>query len=778
MKRHFLLRILLCICLLVCLIGCAEDVPEDPSVPVSSTDATQSTNASNSQDLPDANTLYEEAVQAIPADLSMTVSVTRQVSIADALYTSSTTQKITYLGLGTDTFAAQVTETAQYGDYSVDFSELYIDGTVYATICDEDFSSALSQEEFTARYLPPMLLDASLYGTVTADGDTISFSEPTALESWLLDEPADILQAEGSVTLTGGVLTNATYHVTYALGGAEITVSVTQSIAAPDSTKLRAPSDPDAYLPIESIDAPKLLDQAYGYLLQSSILDGRMSSSIFSQAAGYLLNSQILISAYDTGDSPMYQFDQSYYEMDYTRNVSNELDQVEVFRDGKYTMSVDGGRAQPNASVTLQVIQTYYQNILTECVIDTSYIKTAELFDLNGYYFVQFTCTDEFGSTMCRDICGRIFQDEELLNSHASAYRNNTLECYLAVDKYTGLPTSMGLTYEGEHTIDGYGYILSEQADYSFDLAGLEAYETITEDPLPETEPEEKATPLFYHVTGPDGQEMWLLGTIHVGDVRTGFLPQEIYDAFSASDALAIECNNTAFEEQVEQDDALSDAVADLYFYSDGTTVKDHVDAALYEDALKLMKATGNYNMNTEYMKPVLWYQALGDSLLSGGHVLTRNKGVESRLERLAEDQNKPIWEIESNMLQIEMLTGYSAELQELMLSETVSSSARENWEGVQALYELWCAGDEDALIEALRDDTSEMTEEELALYNEYNDAISVDRNVGMLEVAKQYLESGDTVFYAVGLAHLLAENGLVFTLRDAGYTVELVTYN
>jgi hypothetical protein len=29
-----------------------------------------------------------------------------------------------------------------------------------------------------------------------------------------------------------------------------------------------------------------------------------------------------------------------------------------------------------------------------------------------------------------------------------------------------------------------------------------------------------------------------------------------------------------------------------------------------------------------------------------------------------------------------------------------------------------------------------------------------------------------------VGLAHLLAENGLVFTLRDAGYTVELVTYN
>ena len=77
-----------------------------------------------------------------------------------------------------------------------------------------------------------------------------------------------------------------------------------------------------------------------------------------------------------------------------------------------------------------------------------------------------------------------------------------------------------------------------------------------------------------------------------------------------------------------------------------------------------------------------------------------------------------------------------------------------------------------------MKDDTSEMTEEELALYEEYNKSISTDRNAGMLEVAKEYLESGDTVFFAVGLAHLLAEDGgLVFTLREAGYTVEQVIY-
>jgi len=105
----------------------------------------------------------------------------------------------------------------------------------------------------------------------------------------------------------------------------------------------------------------------------------------------------------------------------------------------------------------------------------------------------------------------------------------------------------------------------------------------------------------------------------------------------------------------------------------------------------------------------------------------------------------------------------------------------------VQELYELWCAGDEAALRKELSDevDFSELTEEEKAEYEEikqlleeYNKAMSYDRNDGMLQKAIEYLESGETVFYAVGLAHLLNNvNGLVDTLRAAGYTVELVAY-
>jgi uncharacterized protein YbaP (TraB family) len=95
----------------------------------------------------------------------------------------------------------------------------------------------------------------------------------------------------------------------------------------------------------------------------------------------------------------------------------------------------------------------------------------------------------------------------------------------------------------------------------------------------------------------------------------------------------------------------------------------------------------------------------------------------------------------------------------------------------VQELYELWCQGDEAALTAAIFPATDDLTEEELALYNEYNSIMITQRNATMLSAAISQLESGSTTFYAVGLAHVLGESGLVDGLRNAGYTVELVSY-
>ena len=160
---------------------------------------------------------------------------------------------------------------------------------------------------------------------------------------------------------------------------------------------------------------------------------------------------------------------------------------------------------------------------------------------------------------------------------------------------------------------------------------------------------------------------------------------------------------------------------------------------------------------------------------------------MEERLYDWAEELDKEIREVESSLFQIKMSMGFSTDLQLMLLEESMESTAQEYWEGVTDLYEKWCAGDEAVLREEISNavDTESMTEEELADYedhkhliDEYNKSMSHDRNKGMLKVAIGYLESGETVFYAVGLAHLLDDvNGLVDTLREAGYTVELVQY-
>ena len=186
------------------------------------------------------------------------------------------------------------------------------------------------------------------------------------------------------------------------------------------------------------------------------------------------------------------------------------------------------------------------------------------------------------------------------------------------------------------------------------------------------------------------------------------------------------------------------------------------------------------------------------------------NKAQKEAEEKIAEENGVPLWEVESTLFQIQMLNGYSDHLQEFELYSAVYSHGAENWEGTEELYELWCAGDEAALIEEMVRESWVITEEDIAeweaeenlepedlediayvkenlgyintelekIYREYTNAMEISRNADMLKVAKEYLESGKTIFYAVGLAHLLAEEGLVNTLRDAGYTVELVTYS
>ena len=786
----------LCICMVLSLMGCSA-APTQTESPTT-LPATAPETTAPPETLPPADTLYADAKAAVEdaQNLVLSVTMSRKRSVGGEVFTESATQTVSMQGIGTDALLVSVEDSTTVGGYVLSSQEFYSGGQVWMLFDNLPFTAQLEQEDYLDRLLPAVLLDETLYGSLTAEaaagGYSLTFSEPTAGESWLLGDAAELISAQGSAFLDeNGALVRTAYTVSYTYGSTRYDEEYSVSVTIPESLSLSntLPTGGAEYVQLEYIDAPWLLARANYDILQATNLSYTSVDTMVTQAGGAVFSQQEALDLYGTGADTM-----SNYKVDITlQNYAGTLDEyslVENIRNKSLKLTENDGDpiSQLLSEAQVEAAREEYLGIALDFLWEPADITSASIEDLGSVYLLEMTGTDALGDVYEGAACNTFWANESFLRELASDYHTDTLDAYLSIDKYSGLPVAFGFTYEGKHTIDGGEYLLTDQWDQTFFAGSNTAYEAITEEPMPDVEPASKATPLFYRVTGENGQEMWLMGTIHVGDDRTGYLPQEIYDALLASDALAVEFDMDAFDEALENDEALLAQVQAAYFYADGSQTKAHLEEDLYEDAVKMLKASGNYFMNAEYLKPYLWSQSIDNFMLRQGYNLVSEKGVDNRLLDIARENSIEIRDIESGLFQIQMMTGFSEDLQALLLEESLYTDSAEYCDALNELYEKWCAGDEAVLREELSDevDTSEFTEEELQEYEaqkhlaeEYNKAMSYDRNDGMLQKAIEYLESGETVFYAVGLAHLLNNvNGLVDTLREAGYTVELVTFS
>ena len=807
-KMNRILALVLCAAMLLSMVGCGRQpvettVPTEPSTTAPTEPPAEDTYAAARAALDSASHVTSELV------------ITTVTDVDGDEFSQQSTQTLTYKDMGTEEAVIVCNETLEFNVHSDDYSaeeseptafrEIWYQGNLYMEMDSTyRYQGPLDADAAVARYTPAVLLNAELYGSLTAEtteeGTAITFTDPTAPEAWALPEEAELMEASGTALVNAeGQLVQMTYTITYLYGPAQVTKTVESAPMAAPKT-VTAPANPDTYETISYVDVLRQSLVVPLMLLQADSITTAGMESLFCQAAGLLRNQSTTINLHGRRSDTKVKIETGVYVMDYSSGQSDKYDLEETYVNGKLKTVENNGLPSTSSGISWEDIRVYaFEDMLTG-LVDMDYWQDVTMTDMGSVLYLEYELNENFGNTIQNSICDMLWGDSTFLIALSSDYRNEELNAYLSIDKYTGLPVAAGYYYEGVHTIQGTEYPLSLQYDQSFDAPSKGAYQDITDEMPAEEEPETKATPLFYHVTGENGQEMWLLGTIHVGDERTAYLPEEIYNAFAASDALALECDSEAFDALVEEDDDLSSEVSNLYFYSDGSTLESVIakyeeahpdeseeEADSYAEILKLLKATGNYNMNMPYAKPYLWSSSIENFYLRQGYQLHGDQGVEERLHDWAEELEKEIREIESSMFQIKMLTGFSNDLQLMMLADAVNSSAREYWESVMDLYEKWCAGDEAVLRAELSDevDMSDWTEEEIAEYEqykhlleEYNKAMSYDRNEGMLKKAIEYLESGEVIFYAVGLAHLLNNvNGLVDALRDAGYTVEPVTY-
>lgn len=782
------IALLLALAMVLSLAACGGDTEPTETTQAPSEGVTETTEPTI-QGEPTAHELFAQAGETLLAAnaVSLGIEAEETLTVSGESYSRKDEATALYEGLQGD-LLAKIEGKLTFEDESYlsdfDYTEQYLSGVTYATFGKAKHKEETTDEDYLARQIPLCLFDAANFGEVETINSGIStllkFSAPTAVESWIAADHAELISAEASAKIENGTFVEMRYSATYIQGAAEVSVSYKTVIDSQVEASLsnEAPADAGEYTLLSNVEAPRLLEQAIFNLYASSAKSTQLMQIITSQAAGYV--AQITTSAAEHGEGASYVAKINNNITEVTQEGQQTYESEELFSKGNYTYYVNG-ELTDEGTLSTDTFSSAMYDIFTEYLSTGEWITGTELHDLGEGYLLEFSSNNEDCLGYFKSLTmSEIFGENTVLDDSASAYEHKELKGYMGIDKDTRMPTSYHVEFQGVHTISGAEYVLSQQIFGSFDTSDPSVYEEITDETLPETQPEEKATPLFYHVTGQDGNELWLLGTIHVGDERTGFLPQEIYTAFDAADALAVEFDMNNSMEAMEEDETFAQMVATMMLYTDGTTAADHLDEDVYDAAVKYMKYSGEYNSTMDLMKVSMWENAISNSMLAGQKSLVANKGMDMRLLDRAEEAGKEILSVESMESQMQMLTGFSDELQQYLLESVLSTTRDEYIRDVEELYALWCQGDEAALKAGIVESMtapSDATAEEKALLEEYWKAMSTDRDQEMIETAKGYLTSGKTVFYAVGLAHLLADGGLIDGLRAAGYTVELVSY-
>ena len=769
MKKRILSLMLIIMLLSLTACGGGETAPPTTTAPPETTEPA-----------PDAAEIYNTAADKVRSAGSMLIDYTldKTMTFGGDTYQEMQATNLSLTGIGTDGFAAKAANTYTWGlDYYADTSDVFVDGIYYGKVDANAFSSEMTADVYHSLYLPGVLLTAELYESVEmTDGNTVTFSGATALEPWLAQEGYKLVEASGTAYIDAtGELEDCTYHAVYTYGTIDYEIDVTfRAMTGPITVE--APADTSSYAATDFPEARLMYERAIGLSLQAGNITSTSAENILIEAGAVVMSQQCTMNSYGIGSDLMADFDTSVSLMDLsTGSPISAYTLEETFQNGVYTVATDGGTPETDAGVTGPVIRSAVQAFVAEMFPFPEEVENLTLTDNGAAVLLEYTFTEAGAETYTTLLCGSIYEDENLLNDLSTAYRTDTAHGFVGIDRITGLPLSLSIEYLGIHTIEGTECRLAYDHTQSVNIGGGEAYKSFTGVPMPVEIPEEQATPLLYKVTGENGEEMYLFGTIHVGDGRTANLPAAILDAFDASDALAVEFNMDVFEDRMESDPATAAMIAQFYVYTDGSTIVDHLqDDALADEAVEILKATGSYNSTLLMMKPIILAQSVENDYIRLSHVISADMGMDRQLLAMARDAGKEILEVETGEEQMQMLTGYSDALQELLLKEALEYDPAEYMAETVELYELWCSGDEAALI-TLLNEVEEMTDEEAALYEEYNKAMSTDRNAAMLTVAREYLSGDKTVFYAVGLAHLLEEDGLVNTLRSAGYTVELV---
>jgi uncharacterized protein YbaP (TraB family) len=252
---------------------------------------------------------------------------------------------------------------------------------------------------------------------------------------------------------------------------------------------------------------------------------------------------------------------------------------------------------------------------------------------------------------------------------------------------------------------------------------------------------------------------VYVLGSIHFFKKEAYPLHRKIESAFDQSEVLVVEANvNDIAKLDIEK-------LVESAMYLGPETLERHVSAETYE---LIKKETGRLGIPLELInrqKP--WFLALvleSLELLKLG--FDPNYGIDKYFLSRATGKKK-IVELESLDYQIDLLSKFSDQEQELFLLYTVKD-LRVLRQELDRLTQAWISGDAKGMESIMTRGFAE----DRRMSSVYEKLI-LERNRNMASKIEEFLRNKEIYFAVVGAAHLVGNRGIIEILKGRGYLVE-----
>lgn len=417
-----------------------------------------------SKPVPIQDDIYTPAMQALQQSdsLSMEMTTNKILTVGSENIKEKHKKQVTLQNIHSDAMIGQITGSVEFGDFQLQTEEIFHSNNLFLTLDGAAFSGESTREDFLSRMPPVNLIDPKLYGSVTAvyskNEIVLSFTEPTAAESWAVPEDSTVVNAAAAAVLSSeGSLQSASYEVTYSCSTFQYQLKASITYSNQASTPIQLPES-TLYTPLEDVYAPYYLEQTYGYLQQAKHLQAQLTENIFSEVDPLYYDRQITLDR--SGNDATVQ---THVKLtDYSRGgqVSSYI-QTETFRDGSYSIVQDGKQSDDVSRIDSQDMNLYCTKLLTSNILAPAYVTGATVEIQDNILNFTYTAGEALGEKVCQKSCETIYQNPAFLDSVAQSYDDYRAEYYLTVDLTSGLPLSSGLKFSGSHSIEGIDYVLT-----------------------------------------------------------------------------------------------------------------------------------------------------------------------------------------------------------------------------------------------------------------------------------------------------------------------------